>query len=192
MGREFELKFAAKEADLEVLRRRYPHLTPIAMETAYYDTPEGKLGDLRWTLRRRFENGVSVCTLKTPAGGHGRNEWEVRCGDIRDAIGKLVGLGAPKELEALTAPGLTERCGAKFTRLCGLIQLEEATVELALDKGILTGGGRELPLCEIEAELKEGSEEAVIRFGKTLAGELGLEEEPRSKVARAIALAQEK
>ena len=65
MGREFELKYAATEAELALLRSRYPQLTPIAMETTYYDTPAGTLGKLHWTLRRRMENGKSVCTLKT-------------------------------------------------------------------------------------------------------------------------------
>ena len=51
MGREFELKFAATQMDHEVLKNRYGHLSPIAMETRYYDTPAGDLSRLRWTLR---------------------------------------------------------------------------------------------------------------------------------------------
>ena len=44
MGIEFELKYAAQAADLEILKARYPHLHPIAMETTYYDTFDGKMG----------------------------------------------------------------------------------------------------------------------------------------------------
>lgn len=84
MGREFELKYAAKEEDLLLLQGRFPHLAPISMETVYYDTPAGDFRRLRWTLRRRLENGRSVCTLKTPAGGALRNEWETSCPDIRE------------------------------------------------------------------------------------------------------------
>lgn len=191
MGREFELKYAAKEDDLLLLQGRFPHLAPISMETVYFDTPTGDFGRLRWTLRRRLENGRSVCTLKTPAGGILRNEWETPCPDIRDAVPALIALGAPEDLTDLAAKGLQPSCGARFTRLAGELEIPGARVELALDRGVLTGGGKELPFAEVEVELKSGSEEAAAEFAKALAGELGLKEEPRSKVARAIALAEE-
>ena len=72
MGREFELKFAATALDHEALRARFGNLSPITMETTYYDTPSGDIRRLRWTLRRRKENGVSVCALKTPGEGFGK------------------------------------------------------------------------------------------------------------------------
>ena len=189
MGREFELKYAAKEEDLRLLQDRYPFLAPISMETVYYDTPHGDFGARRWTLRRRLENGTGICTLKTPAGS-ARNEWELVCDDIRSAIPALIAQGAPEELAHLAAAGLSPRCGARFTRLAGQLEIPDTRVELALDRGILTGGGRELPFAEVEIELKAGSEDAAAEFARSLARELGLKEEPRSKVARAIALAQ--
>ena len=48
-----------------------------------------------------------------------------------------------------------------------------------------------MPLCEIEVELKEGSEEAAAAFAISLAQEYGLRPETRSKIARAMALANE-
>lgn len=190
MGREFELKYAAKEEDLLLLQGRFPHLAPISMETVYYDTPAGDFSRLRWTLRRRLENGRSICTLKTPAGGALRNEWETSCPDIREAIPALITLGAPQALAELAAKGMQPSCGARFTRLAGELEIPGAKVELALDRGILTGGGQELPFAEVEVELKDGSEEAAAEFAKSLAEELNLKEEPRSKVARAIALTE--
>jgi len=189
MGREFELKFRADGHILEILKERYPHLTSIAMETTYYDSPDARLGNLHWTLRRRMENGKSVCTLKTPAGGVSRNEWETECGEITDAVEPLILQGAPRELLLLTASGLKESCGARFTRLAGTITLDGAVVELALDQGVLLGGGKELPFAEVEVELKEGSEKAALDFAAILAADLGLTPEPKSKVARARALA---
>ncbi len=190
MGREFEIKYAAKPGDLEFFRSKYPHLDSISMETVYYDSMDGNLGNLHWTLRRRMENGRAVCTLKTPAGGVLRNEWEVECGDIHDAIELLLLQGAPRQLLLFAAKGLKESCGARFTRLAGLIETEGATVELALDEGVLLGGGKELPFREVEIELKEGSEEAALRFAEQLAAQRDLKPEPRSKVARARALAK--
>ena len=64
-----------------------------------------------------------------------------------------------------------------------------AAPALALDKGVLMGGGKEVPLCEVEVELKEGSDAAALAFAKVLAEEFGLTPEPLSKIARAQELA---
>ena len=191
MAREFELKYAATAEDLEILKEKYPHLHPITMETTYYDSLDGRLSSLHWTLRRRMENGVSVCTLKIPGKGFGCGEWETECDDIYKALPVLIAMDAPGELAELTAGGLTEFCGARFTRLAGYIEADGCTVELALDQGVLLGGGRELAFSEVEVELKAGSEEAAVAFGEALAREMGLTPESRSKVARAIALTKE-
>ena len=188
MAREFELKYAATPADLEILKKKYPHLSPITMETTYYDSMDGRLSALHWTLRRRMENGVAVCTLKIPGKGFGCGEWETECDDIHKAIPRLLAMDAPGELKDLCAGGLKEFCGARFTRLAGYIEAEGCTVELALDQGLLLGGGRELFFSEVEVELKDGSEDAAVAFGESLAREMGLKPESRSKVARAIAL----
>ena len=190
MGKEFELKFSATKADLEKLKARYPHLRQIAMETTYYDNPQGDFSRLKWTFRRRLENEKSICTLKTPLEGLGRAEFEVECGDIEAAVSLLLEQGAPKELLLLTCRGVAPSCGAKFTRLAGLLEIPNGKAELALDEGVLLGGGKELPFAEVEVELKEGSEAAVTAFAASLAAEYGLKPEYKSKVARARQLAQ--
>ena len=189
MGREFELKFAATQSDHELLRRRFDNLSPITMETTYYDTPAGDIRNLRWTLRCRAENGISICALKTPGEGFGHGEWEVYGNRIEDAIDELIRKGAPAQLAEFAAAGFSPVCGARFTRLAGLVNAPACTVELALDEGFLLGGGKEQPLCEIEVELKSGSEEAAAAFAMSLAQEYGLRPETRSKIARAMALA---
>ena len=191
MGKEFELKYVATAAQLETLKDRYPHLRPIAMETTYYDNAAGDFSRLKWTFRRRMENGISVCTLKTPMKGLGRAEFEVESVHILEAVPKLIAQGAPAQLLALVADGIAESCGARFTRLAGLLELPGCTAELALDEGVLLGGGKELPFRELEVELKEGCEEAVTAFAESLAAELNLVPEYKSKVARARHLAQE-
>ena len=191
MGKEFELKYAATAAQLEILKDRYPHLRSIAMETTYYDNTAGDFSRLKWTFRRRMENEKSICTLKTPMQGLGRAEFEVESADLLEAVPELLAQGAPAQLLALVADGIAESCGARFTRLAGLLELPGCTAELALDEGILLGGGKELPFREVEVELKEGSEEAVTAFAKSLAAELNLVPEYKSKVARARQLVQE-
>ena len=189
MAIEMELKFAAKESAFKGLLEESADWTRYEMATTYYDTPDGKLSSLRWTLRRRFENGVSVCTIKTPHKGGGRNEFEVECGDIMDAIPKLVEMGAPRELLLYTANGVEEVCAARFTRMAGKITLDGAEAELALDKGELLGGGNVLPFVEVEVELKSGDMNAVTAYASTLARRFDLRPEHKSKYKRALTLA---
>lgn len=186
MATEYELKFKADPEVLAAIDAAFPGATVMEMETAYYDTPSGAMSGRRYTLRRRLENGVSVCTVKAPAGD-ARGEWEVECEDIADAIPKLIAMGAPAEIRELVKEGLVHICGAKFTRLAKMVSLPECTVEIALDKGILLGGKTE-PLCEAEVELKAGAKAACDAFGKELADRFGLVPEEKSKFARALAL----
>jgi len=188
MGIEYELKFRATPQQQALVRQMFDAPEQIiAMETTYYDTPSGQLSARHYTLRRRMENGCSICTLKAPAD-LGRGEWELPCTDIWTAIPELCKLEVPKDLEELVKEGLTEVCGARFTRIAKTIQLPEATAELALDSGVLLGGGRQIPLCEIEVELKEGKPEAVAAFAGQLALGIGLTPEKFSKFRRALAL----
>lgn len=188
MGREFELKYRATSEAITAIREKYGPFTRITMETAYYDTPDYALSDLRWTLRRRYENGRSVCTVKVPLADGSRGEWETECDTIQNAIPELCKLGAPQHLEILTEHGVMRTCAAKLTRLAAPVFLEGAEVELALDEGCLLGGSKELPFAEVEVELKSGSEAAAIAFAQTLAKEYGLVPEPKSKVQRALEL----
>lgn len=192
MGREFELKYRADAGVLAAIQKKFGEFTAITMETAYYDTQDSLLNRLHWTLRRRYENGISVCTLKTPAAGGGRGEWEVQTPDIAAALPLLQQLDTPEGLRIFTADCLVLSCGARFTRLAKTVEIPGAVVELALDRGVLLGGGQELPFAEMEVELKEGSEEAAIRFAQALAEEFSLEPEHKSKHARAVALARQK
>ena len=62
--------------------------------------------------------------------------------------------------------------------------------ELALDSGVLLGGGKEIALQEVELELKAGSEEALLALAKTVAAAYELTPEQASKFRRALTLAQ--
>ncbi len=190
MGREFEYKYSCTEAAFSALQADFEGLMPIEMETTYYDTFDGRLGNNHWTLRRRYENGKSVCTLKTPSPDGGRGEWEVEAPDILTALPMLVDLGAPAELMAYCAGGLVSVCGAKFLRLAKTIEISGTTLELALDRGKLLGNGREMPLLEVEVELKDGFDNPVTAFALELAAKYGLTSEHRSKYRRSLGLAR--
>ncbi len=189
MGREFELKYRATEEQLKNIEAIYGGFREIRMETTYYDAPDGIFSRLHWTLRRRMENGVSVCTLKSNLSDGSRGEWEVEWGDILSAVPRLIATGAPKELEEYTRDGVSPTCGARFTRKAVTLPAGDGTVELALDQGQLLGGGQALPFAEVEVELKQGRDEDAVAFAQTLASRFGLTQEPKSKLRRALELA---
>lgn len=190
MGFEYELKFKASQELLSLLRETLPgEETVFAMATTYYDTPEGALSARQYTLRHRQENETYICTLKAPADV-GRGEWETECDDITAAIPVLCKLGAPEDLESLTAGGITPVCGARFQRVAKLLTFEQTVLEVALDTGVLTGGGKEEPFWELEVELKSGDIRDADGFADQLARTFRLEPQTRSKFRRALALAE--
>lgn len=191
MGVEYELKFSAEKWQQEAIREAFPGaVQEFAMETTYYDTPGGALAQRRITLRRRLENGTSVCTLKTPAAGAARGEWDCLRDSIEEAIPELCKLSGHKELLLLTLQGVQPLCGARFTRQALLLEYPNFSAELALDAGVLLGGGKEIPLCEVELELKGGSEAALNAFAAAFAQRFSLKPEKKSKFRRALVLAK--
>ncbi len=188
MGREFELKYRADRETLAAIEKKYGPFTSISMETTYYDTFDLKLSFHHWTLRRRLENGAGVCTFKQPLDDGSKAEWEVASDSIMAGVLALYQAGAPAEMVRCTAGGLMPLCGAEFTRLAAAIPVSGGTVELALDQGKVTGRRGEAPICEVEVELKDGSDEAATAFAQSLAAEFGLVPEEKSKFARALAL----
>lgn len=191
MGIEFEMKYSATPEQQDALLAAYElSCRVIRMETTYYDTPSAAVSDRHITLRRRMENDVSVCTVKTPVEGYGRGEWECGCDDILSALPKLIALGAPEALAVWAAEGLQEVCAARFTRQAADFNWNGAVLEIALDRGVLIGGGREVPLCEIEVELKSGAPEDAISLGMLLQRQFGLQPQKKSKFRRALALAR--
>ena len=89
MAREFELKYAANPGVFNEIRETLGDLEEISMETTYFDTPDAALSLRRITLRSRRENGVCVCTLKTPGVGYGRGEWDAKEPWCAETVAKL-------------------------------------------------------------------------------------------------------
>ncbi len=191
MGIEFELKYKASPAQQEALLRTISGPVHVwDMETTYYDTRERHLTARRMTLRCRVESSLPVCTAKISLPDGSRGEWEWVSGNIHQAIPELCKLGAPETLVLYDAMGLEPVCGARFTRRAAEIVTADFTAELALDAGVLIGAGQEIPLCEVELELKSGSRKAMVAWMTELTGRFGLTQEKHSKFRRAMDLAE--
>lgn len=199
MGTETEYKLAVRDAALlarvldgaQIAAYRQEPYRSIRMRTTYFDTADGFLAARKWMLRLRTENGRCVATMKTPGGGHTRGEWECEADTLAQALPQLAALGAPQEIQTLDPAGLRPVCGAEFTRRTARLRLPDGTACMVCgDAGKLTGGGREVPLCELELELAEGSQDTLGAFVQTLQTAYGLREELQSKLRRARALAE--
>lgn len=191
MAVEFELKYRATPLLLQQVRQAFSgQEETIRMCTQYYDTPSGALSARRYTLRRRMENEKSICTLKYPVSGAGRGEIELESPSLEAALPHLCRESGIADLPELLAQGLVPVCGARFTRIAKTVQWDDGVLELALDEGVLTGNGKEAPLCEIEVELKKGTPEAAACCGSWLKKTFSLEPESKSKFRRAKDLAQ--
>ena len=200
MGMELEFKLAVKAPalleqilfDKQIAEVRQGSYRLIDMATIYYDTPDRRLSTRMWTLRLRQENSRLVATLKTPGQGRARGEWECEAPTIQAAIPLLLDAGAPAELpDVLDGEPLIPVCAAQFSRRAAELVFGDGTVcELCGDIGMLVGGTNEENLCEIEIELKSGSADTAAAFAEELQERFDLQEEPRSKFARASALAK--
>lgn len=189
---ELEWKFEATPGLLEMIKEAFPgEYRTITMETTYFDTPERDLSTRKWTLRHRLENGEGVTTLKTPAEGQGRNEYEAKAETLLKGVGQLLDQGAPKELGTWTRAA-APICGAVFTREAVELEFNGTVVELALDQGKLRSGDgmRERLFAEAEVEFKSGDELVAGAFAKGLAARYGMTPQPLSKFARALRLSE--
>ena len=188
MGREWERKYEASEVVQRAIlndshvRALTVQTTDIQMESRYFDTADGAFAAKKQMLRLRKENGRGVVTFKTSEENGMRGEWEYAAETLDGAAEKLAALGAPVE----GWNELIEVCGASFTRTAvALVFPDSAKAELALDLGVLTGGGRMLPLSEVEIEHKGGNLQTIEVFCDELAHRYDLQAETKSKFVRA-------
>lgn len=197
MGIELEFKLAVPSPalleqilfDEYIAQVRKEGYRLLDMATIYYDTPDRFFSSKKWTLRLRQENDACIATLKTPAPGGARYEYQCPAADIRTALPLLMEQGAPAELAEVDTLQLRPVCAARFTRRAAHVQFADDTVcELCGDVGALVGGSREEPLCEVELELKSGNADTVAAFAGELKERFSLRTEPLSKFARAAAL----
>lgn len=166
----------------------------IQMHSEYFDTADGLLRAHDAALRMRRENDKSVCCMKrknvnSADGMRAHEEYECDAETITSGLAALPAHGAPAYLCALAAAAPLEvTCTVAFTRTAVLLQQEDTVCELALDEGRLCRADRTAPLCEIELEFKVGDEAVFHALANELSAQLSLTPEPKSKLARAIAL----
>ncbi len=165
------------------------------MEAVYYDTFDGQIAKAHGGLRMRRENGDMVCCLKlSPQSGYdgayvAREEYQCYAPDIRSGMLNLPSVGAPQDFcDQILKSDLTELGRTQFTRHIFLLTFEGSTSELAFDTGKISHRGRTMPICEVELEYKDGSQDDFSRLALKLQEAFDLTPQPLSKLARMLRL----
>lgn len=189
MAEETELKLRLAQTDVRRLRAALRRLAGPPRRThmlsVYYDTPRLELAARGYALRIRRVGRQWVQSLK---GGGGES------GGLHRREEENLPLKQPRPdptrhaLPGIDPASLTPVFLTDFQRESWQIAHRDATLEAALDRGVIRCGERELPLLELELELKAGSSRALYEVARLLAAELPLAPEPRSKAERGYAL----
>lgn len=202
---EIELKLSIAPGDVDAFRQ-LPLLQEFSsgandvqeLFSTYFDTADLHLKQHRSALRVRKLGNLWIQTYKgggrVEAGLHQRHEWECEVPGPQIDLARLLPLvDNPVAYEALALPGLQAQLQEMFTtsfkRTIWMLHLPQDTiVELALDQGYVEAAGRQVPLCELELELKSGQTEALLAFSQSLRQAMTLTPSNISKAQRGFAL----
>ena len=203
MGSEIEIKLAVKNEDTltdilddERLKKDFGHFTIISMNADYYDTRDLDLLRHNYVIRIRKENGDYVCTLKKrtkelESGVLIREEWnkEIPTKNIKldyfpetkDEMAEIIG---GKELVKIVE--------TDFVRRTLDVEYGSSELEMAVDYGKIISNGHEVPIMEVEIELKKGIESDIVPFIDEYLKDYNLKVETESKFSRGVDLFMKK
>jgi triphosphatase len=188
---EQELKLhVPKEAhagvEKDLLRGR---VTRMRLQAFYFDTPDRDLVRAKIALRLRREGEQWVQTLKMP-GENALSRIEINHDRPSPDLDLSVYAAEPfAAVLAKHAQALAICYETDVQRIFRQTRTDLGVIEIALDTGLLRAGLVELPISEIEFELKRGELRAIFALGKKWQQAHGLILDARSKSERGDRLA---
>lgn len=164
------------------------------LETIYYDTPANSLEKAGLSYRIRFTGHERIATVKadgfTSGGLHNRSEWSFVISDLKPDPTPFLTLPIGERLK--TAVGdqkLHELFRTCFKRKSvDLLTKQGSLIELAADLGKIAADSAEVPIQEIELELKQGKIAEVLQVAAKLVRSFKLLPESQSKYYRGLLL----
>jgi triphosphatase len=194
--KEIEIKLELSPATLPRLKKIPLMRTPkgatrrSAEVSVYFDTDKHKLRKKGLMLRVRRIGNRYIQTIKATgkSGLFERDEWESRIASAQPDLDLARGTA----LEALAGRKLRHRLKPMFeTRVARTVHpLSRSTgeIEFTVDRGTIAAGDRSAPLCEIELELKRGSQAELFNVARELMQAVPARLEFRSKSQRGYEL----
>ncbi len=143
-------------------------------------------------LRLRQVGGYWIQTVKgggkVKEGLHQRSEWEE---PVTGGLLDLDKLSASPWHNFFT-PDIQGRLipifVTDFWRTIWLMELPNCLIELALDEGEIQAKNKQVPICEVELELKSGAPQSLFDLAHELRKSIALQPEDRSKADRGYML----
>ncbi len=207
---EIELKLALPTSDLASLAKRLAKTPALSRRKAthqhlhnvYYDTPQQILRQERVALRiRRIGTEAKPQWLQTlKIGGSSdsalsqRGEWEA---PVPSAVLDVATLETTPwsgiDPDGTIFQTLLPCFVTSFERTSWLVRKRDGSVvEVALDIGQIEAGDKQVPICELELELKSGEPTALFELAQQIAQAIAVLPLTISKSGRGYALAENK
>lgn len=186
---EQELKLHVPEHQRQRVKKALNTAESITLRAMYFDTEDRQLAKASVSLRLRLEGNDWVQTLKM-AGENTVSRIEInhnRPNPILD-LSLYAGTVAEPILSNLNQP-LALRYETDITRLFKKQRTRKGTVEICFDTGVARAGQLELPIHEIEFELKSGKIGAIFDVALRWLKNYDLILDLRTKAHRGDALA---
>jgi triphosphatase len=162
------------------------------LQNIYYDTPKLDLHRSRMALRLRHGGGKWVQTLKgggsMQAGLHQRNEWEVPVNGAALDFSATRSVEWDKHLRPSLRKKLHPVFVTDFTRNSRMLDFQGAQIELCMDQGEVRTEQQNLPICELELELKSGEPQQLFELALELLNVVPFELEMVSKAEQGYRL----
>lgn len=201
MPHEVEIKLRLSPDRVSQLKRA-PLLRSLARSrgrtrrllSVYFDTPRLDLQSLGGALRIRHVGKQRIQTLKLPADDpSGLQTYQEIERPVADDVPELAALGDEAAATLLNdhiiVTDLTPIFTTEFRRTVWPVQLDDTSIEVALDSGEIRAADRRLPICEVELELKSGQAGRLVELALALNREVPVAWEYDTKAARGYRLA---
>lgn len=188
---EQEIKLYSSEQDLH---RIIPEVSADAvtnhLQAIYFDTADHQLAKMQAAIRVRSENGEWVQTFKAMAPD-GFSNIELN----HPVSGPDLNLDLYQDHESnQILSNLTEPLQAMYRtdirRLVSLQPYGDSTIEIAIDRGVISAGNLQVPVSEVELELKSGNLADLLALSKEWIGKYSLKLDFRNKAQRGSRLSE--
>ncbi len=208
MPTEIEIEMRAPDKDIfnrllldeNVSQYIKDEVTTRHIKTRYYDTVDFSLNRAGFRIRVREIDGMYIAALKTnnidkngPEGLSTVHSWQCIVQDPLHTVDKLISVGAPDNIADIIGGRELQECyQTEYRRTSAILHMPEGLrVELAMDEGSISIGGRSKPLMRLELELLFGDVSNLLSFAKMLREDYGLEYETRSRFERIKEISEE-
>ena len=166
----------------------------VKLVNIYFDTRDLLLRQAGIAYRVRQNGKKFEATVKlgrSEAGGlSARQEYNVAVKNAKPDLSVFSDSGLQVDFDALLGTAQVEKLfTVRVKREIRLLQVtKETVVEMAIDQGFISAGGKKETIDEVELELKEGSLADLLAYTAKIAAEVPVFTESRSKYARGLTL----